>query len=160
MKKTSKRYEIEKFWYEFASQKVWKYTHWRYETTLKRYEMMSKVWKNTNNTKVWNRCTRYEKCAQGMKNVHKVYNFPTKVWNAFLRYETRVFLKNSGFSYLYGSVSYLLGYENIGCFSLMLVHESSSDCVSFGLENPKFKFSEVIIEHLHMYWSTRASHEN
>ena len=55
-----------------------------------------------------------------MKNVHKVYNFPTKVWNAFLRYETRVFLKNSGFSYLYGSVSYLFGYENIGCFSLML----------------------------------------
>ena len=119
MKKTSKRYEIEKFWYEIASQKVWKYTHWRYETTLKRYEMMSKVWKNTNNTKVWNRCTRYEKCAQGMKNVHKVYNNLTQVWNAFLRYETRVFLKNSAFSYLYGSVSYLFGYENIGCFSLM-----------------------------------------
>ena len=28
-------------------------------------------------------------------------------------------MKNSGFSYLYGSVSYLFGYENIGCFSLM-----------------------------------------
>jgi hypothetical protein len=28
-------------------------------------------------------------------------------------------LKNSAFSYLYGSVSYLFGYENIGCFSLM-----------------------------------------
>ena len=34
------------------------------------------------------------------------------------------FLKNSGFSYLYGSVSYLFGYENIGCFSLM--HAASS----------------------------------
>ena len=84
--------------------------------------MMSKVWKNTKNTKVWNRCTRYEKCAQGMKNVLKVYNSYTEVWNAFLRYETRVFLKNSGFSYLYGSVSYLFGYENIGCFSLMADH--------------------------------------
>jgi hypothetical protein len=39
------------------------------------------------------------------------------------RYEntTRVFLKNSGFSYLYGSISYLFGYEKNRCFSLMLV---------------------------------------
>jgi hypothetical protein len=28
-------------------------------------------------------------------------------------------LKNSGFSYLYGSISYLFGYENFGCFFLM-----------------------------------------
>ena len=28
-------------------------------------------------------------------------------------------MKNGGFSYLYGSVSYLFGYENIGCFSLI-----------------------------------------
>ena len=95
------------------------------ETTLKRYEMMSKVWKNTNDTKVWNRCTRYErqhkvwKMCQGMKNVLKVYNFSTRVWNAFSRYETRVFFKNSGFSYLYGSISYLFGYEKNRCFSLM-----------------------------------------
>ena len=73
---------------------VWKYTHWRYETTLKRYEMMSKVWKNTNDTKVWNRCTRYErqhkvwkmcpryeKCAQGIKQTPKVTFWCFKVWN-------------------------------------------------------------------------------
>ena len=40
---------------------------------------------------------------------------------AFSRYETRVFLKNSGVSYLYGSISYLFGYEKNRCFSLMVV---------------------------------------
>ncbi len=63
--------------------------------------------------------TRYEKCAQGMKNVLKVYNSRQKLHFGVLRYETRVFLKNSGFSYLYGSVSYLCGYEKNCCFSLM-----------------------------------------
>ena len=105
MKKTSKRYEIEKFWYEIASQKVWKYTHWRYETTLKRYEMMSKVWKNTNDTKVWNRCTRYErqhkvwkmcpryeKCAQGIKQTLKVMKWCFKVWNMFFLEKQWVFI--------------------------------------------------------------------
>ena len=47
-----------------------------------------------------------------MKQVHKVIK-------CVFRYEIGVSLKNSGFSYLYGSVSYLFGYENIGCFSLM-----------------------------------------
>jgi len=41
--------------------------------------------------------------------------------HVFFRYETRVFLKNSGVSYLYGSISYLFGYEKNRCFSLMLV---------------------------------------
>jgi len=49
--------------------------------------MMSTVWKNTNDTKVWKRCTRYEKDAQVIKCV--------------FRYEKGVFLKNSDFSYLY-----------------------------------------------------------
>ena len=40
--------------------------------------------------------TRYEKCAQGIQLLHKGMK-------CFFRYETRVFLKNSGFSYLYGS---------------------------------------------------------
>jgi hypothetical protein len=57
-------------------------------------------------------CPRYEKCAQGIQLL-------PKGMKCFLRYETRVFLKNSGFSYLYGSISYLFGYENIGYFSLM-----------------------------------------
>ena len=45
----------------------------------------------------------------------------------FFRYETRVFLKNSGFSYLYGSISYLFGYEKNRCFSLMLCLVLSSN---------------------------------
>jgi hypothetical protein len=50
-----------------------------------------------------------------------------------LRYEMGVFLKNSGFSYLYGSfsylygsISYLFGYENFGCFFLMVGREHGS----------------------------------
>ena len=42
--------------------------------------MMSTVWKNTNDTKVWKRCTRYEKDAQGMKKI-------PKVWKMCPRYE-------------------------------------------------------------------------
>jgi len=61
-------------------------------------------------------CARYEKCAQGIKLVADgPFSYPE------VRYEIGVFLKNSGFSYLYGSISYLFGYENIGCFSLMSV---------------------------------------
>ena len=58
--------------------------------------------------------TRYEKCAQGIQQVHKGMN-------CFFRYETRVFLKNSGFSYLYGSISSLFGYEKNRCFFLMVL---------------------------------------
>jgi hypothetical protein len=47
-----------------------------------------------------------------MKKVQKVINW-------IFRYEMGVSLKNSGFSYLYGSISYLFGYENFGCFFLM-----------------------------------------
>jgi hypothetical protein len=42
-----------------------------------------------------------------------------KVINCIFRYEMGFSLKNSGFSYLYGSISYLFGYENFGCFFLM-----------------------------------------
>ena len=56
--------------------------------------------------------TRYEKCAQGIQQVHKGMK-------CFFRYETRVFLKNSGFAYFYGSISYLFVYEKNRCFSLM-----------------------------------------
>ena len=55
------------------------------------------------------------------------------------RYEntTRVFLKNSGFSYLYGSVSYLFGYEKNRCFSLMNHLDSASGgVVSVFCEHP------------------------
>jgi hypothetical protein len=41
-----------------------------------------------------------------------------KVINCIFRYEMGSSLKNSGFSYLYGSISYLFGYENFGCFFL------------------------------------------
>jgi len=58
--------------------------------------------------------TRYEKCAQSIQLL-------PKGMKCFFRYETRVFLKNSGFSYLYGSISYLFGYEKNRCFSLMVV---------------------------------------
>ena len=51
-----------------------------------------------------------------MNKIHKVIK-------RVLRYEIEVFLKNSDFSYLYGSISYLFGYENIGCFSLMCLGE-------------------------------------
>jgi hypothetical protein len=47
-----------------------------------------------------------------MKSLHKV----TK---RVLRYEIGVFLKNSDFEYLYGSISYLFGYEKNRCFFLM-----------------------------------------
>jgi hypothetical protein len=47
-----------------------------------------------------------------MKALHKVIK-------RVLRYEIGVFLKNSGFSYLYGSISYLFGYEKNRCFFLM-----------------------------------------
>jgi hypothetical protein len=42
-----------------------------------------------------------------------------KVIKCIFRYEMGFSLKNSGFSYLYGSISYLFGYENFGCFFLM-----------------------------------------
>jgi hypothetical protein len=42
-----------------------------------------------------------------------------KVINCIFRYEMGFSLENSGFSYLYGSISYLFGYENFGCFFLM-----------------------------------------
>ena len=107
----------------------------RYENTLiegmqihskgmkwcRRYEKIPMIPRYETDAQGMKDSTRYEKCAQGMKNVLKVYNKSTKVWNAFLRYESRVFLKNSGFSYLYGSISYLFGYEKNRCFSLMLV---------------------------------------
>ena len=47
-----------------------------------------------------------------MNKIHKVIK-------RVLRYEIGVFLKNSGFSYLYGSISYLFGYEKNRCFFLM-----------------------------------------
>ena len=47
-----------------------------------------------------------------MKALHKVIK-------RVLRYEIGVFLKNSDFSYLYGSISYLFGYEKNRCFFLM-----------------------------------------
>ena len=50
--------------------------------------------------------------TQGMKTLHKVIK-------RVLRYEIGVFLKNSDFSYLYGSISYLFGYEKNRCFFLM-----------------------------------------
>ena len=107
MKKTIKRYEMEEFWYEIASQryeklKVWKYTR-RYENDVGRYEKIPKV---------WNRNSRYEIDTQGMNKIHKVIK-------RVLRYEIEVFLKNSDFSYLYGSISYLFGYEKNRCFFLM-----------------------------------------
>ena len=37
-------------------------------------------------------------------------------------------MKNSGFSYLYGSVSYLFGYEKNRCFSLMMGERAGSIC--------------------------------
>jgi hypothetical protein len=61
---------------------------------------------------------RYEKCAQGIQLLHKGMK-------CFFRYETRVFFKNSGFSYLYGSISYLFGYEKNRCFSLMWLQKPS-----------------------------------
>jgi hypothetical protein len=57
-------------------------------------------------------CPRYEKCAQGMKQIHKVIK-------CVFRHEKGVFLKNSDFSYLYGSISYPFGYEKNRCFFLM-----------------------------------------
>ena len=69
--------------------------------------------------KEWKMCSRYEKCAQGMKNVPRVWNKSLMVWTCFYRYETGVFLKNSGFSYLYGSISFLFGSEKNRCFFLM-----------------------------------------
>jgi hypothetical protein len=42
-----------------------------------------------------------------------------KVIKCVLRYEIEVSLKNSGFSYHYGSISYLFGYEKNRCFFLM-----------------------------------------
>ena len=109
MKKTIKRYEIEEFWYEIVSQryeklKVWKYTR-RYENDVGRYEKIPKV---------WNRNSRYEIDAQGMKSSQEVIR-------RVLRYEIGVFLKNSDFSYLCGSISYLFGYEKNRCFFLMLL---------------------------------------
>ena len=50
--------------------------------------------------------------TQGMNKIHKVIK-------RVLRYEIGVFLKNSDFSYLYGSISYLFGYEKNRCFFLM-----------------------------------------
>ena len=63
--------------------------------------------------KVWNRNSRYEMDTQGMNKIHKVIK-------RVLRYEIEVFLKNSDFSFLYGSISYLFGYEKNRCFFLML----------------------------------------
>ena len=92
MKKTIKRYEIEEFWYEIASQKYEKLKVWKYT------QMMSMVWKNTKGMKkipkVWNRNSRYEKDtqkdAQGMiKN--------QKVIKCVFRYEIGFSLKNGFF---------------------------------------------------------------
>ena len=55
---------------------------------------------------------RYEIETQGMKQTQKVIK-------CVLRYEIGVFLKNSDFAYLYGSISYLFGYEKNRCFFLM-----------------------------------------
>ena len=103
---------------QIYSLKVWKYTQ-RYENNvdgMKKYQWYQGMKKML---KVWKRCPRYEKCAQSMKNVPKVWNSWLTVHFHTLRYEIGVFLKNSGFLYLYWSISYLFGYENIGCFSLM-----------------------------------------
>ena len=116
MKKTIKRYEMEEFWYEIASQryeklKVWKYTQ-RYENDvdgMKKYQSKKGMKKMP---KVWNRNSRYEKAEKGMKLLHKVIK-------RVLRYEIGVSLENNGFSYLYGSISYLFGYEKNRCFFLM-----------------------------------------
>ena len=44
----------------------------RYETDAQGMKQMHKV---------WNRCTRYEKCAQGIKQLHKGMKCFFKVWN-------------------------------------------------------------------------------
>ena len=49
-----------------------------------------------------------------MKSLHKVIK-------RVLRYEIGIFLKNSNFSYLYGSISYLFGCEKNRCFFLMFI---------------------------------------
>ena len=55
MKKTIKKYEIEEFWYEIASQGM---KNWRYENTLEGMKMMSDGMK---------KYQRYEIETQGMK---------------------------------------------------------------------------------------------
>jgi hypothetical protein len=56
-----------------------------------------------------------------------------KVMNCIFRYEMGFSLKNSGFSYLYGSISYLFGYENFGCFFLMGVGQGLGIPCSVGV---------------------------
>jgi len=53
------------------------------------------------------------------KNHQEVWNWIVLVWNRVFRYEIGFSLKNSGFSYLYGSISYLFGYKKNRCFFLM-----------------------------------------
>jgi hypothetical protein len=69
-----------------------------------------------------------------MKKVQKVINY-------IFRYEMGFSLKNSGFSYLYGSISYLFGYENFGCFFLMreLAHCGERHRHACGSPSPPFQ---------------------
>jgi hypothetical protein len=62
------------------------------------------------------RYPRYEIQTPGMKQIQKIIK-------CVLRYEIEVSLKNSGFSYHYGSISYLFGYEKNRCFFLMYSRE-------------------------------------
>ena len=66
--------------------------------------------------------------TQGMNKVHKVIK-------RVLRYEIEVFLKNSDFSYLYGSISYLFGYEKNRCFFLMVPDIVMKQCGNYLAQN-------------------------
>ena len=57
-----------------------------------------------------------------MKSLHKIIK-------RVLRYEIGVFLKNSDLSYLYGSISYLFGYEKNRCFFLKFLQEQIKDII-------------------------------
>jgi len=98
--------------------------NWRYENTRKDMIMMSRVWKNNNRMKkklqVWNENFRHETKIQRVKKEPKEWKNFDRGWNAFLGYEIGFSLINSGYSYLSELISYLFGYEKIGCFFLMV----------------------------------------
>ena len=77
--------------------------------------------KEGSSPKVWKRYPRYEMETQGMKQPHKVIKCVVRYEKCVFSYEIEFSWKNSGFSFLCGSISYLFGYEKNRCFFLMIM---------------------------------------
>ena len=129
--------KLQFLWYENNHQDVWNWIVlvwnripkvWKIggmKIYSKVWKWCRTVWKNTKGLKwklkVWKRCPRYEMETQEMKQPHKVIKCVVRYEKCVFSYEIEFSWKNSGFSFLCGSISYLFGYEKNRCFFLMIM---------------------------------------